>query len=69
MTKWTFFVLSTLLLGQGCGVKGKPLPPLQQPFISSGNYQEDSQKKQKDKKKSQTVAPTQEQETSPNENE
>lgn len=68
MIKSVFFVLSVLLVNQGCGVKGKPLPPLQQPFISSGNYKEDAQKKQKDKKKSQTVAPTQEQEISPNEN-
>jgi hypothetical protein len=69
MIKWTIFVLLFLVLNQGCGVKGKPMPPLQQPFISSGNYQEDAQKKQKDKKKSQSTAPMQEQETNPNENE
>ncbi len=47
----TVFLLF-VVVNQGCGVKGKPLPPLQDPFISSGNYQEDLQKKQKDKKKS-----------------
>jgi len=59
------FLLS-IIVAQSCGVKGKPLPPLQQPFISSGSYKEDYQNRQKNKKKSQ--APTQEQETTNNEN-
>lgn len=53
------FLLAGMII-QGCGVKGKPLPPLQQPFISTGSYKEDYQNKQKDKKKSQTPSPEQE---------
>ena len=40
-------VLLLVVIIEGCGVKGKPQPPLQEPFISSGNYQVDLQKKEK----------------------
>lgn len=34
----------------GCGVKSRPLPPLKEPWISSGDLQKDRDKKFKSKK-------------------
>lgn len=50
------------VLNQSCGVKGKPLAPLHEPYISTGNYQEDLLKKNKDKKKN----PQEKEELKPN---
>lgn len=49
---FVFIALALVVtINQGCGVKGRPQPPLQEPYISTGSLTEDSQKKQKDKKK------------------
>lgn len=58
MTKNRYcFVLLLMwqLFLSACGVKGKPLPPLQEPFISSGNRQEDLRKREKNQKKQQLL--------------
>ncbi len=58
MTKnrWSivFLMIGQLFLSS-CGVKGMPQPPLQEPFISSGNRQEDLQKREKNQKKQQML--------------
>lgn len=67
MCKGPIIIISFFLLLSGCGVKGKPLPPLQQPFISTGDYKEDQRKKQNEKKKSTLSSPATNQENTNNE--
>ena len=40
----------SLVAQLGCGVKSKPLPPLKEPWISTGELEKDREKKAKQKK-------------------
>lgn len=42
-------LLSVILLETGCGVKSKPLAPLKEPWISTGDIEKDKEKKAKTK--------------------
>lgn len=48
-------LLSVILLEIGCGVKSKPLAPLKEPWISTGDIEKDKEKKAKTKR---PIAPT-----------
>ncbi|MBL7557772.1 MAG: hypothetical protein JNM24_18225 [Bdellovibrionaceae bacterium] len=48
-------LLSVILLETGCGVKSKPLAPLKEPWISTGDIEKDKEKKAKTKR---PTAPT-----------
>lgn len=39
-----------VLIEVGCGVKSKPLPPLKEPWISTGDFEKDKEKKEKIKR-------------------
>lgn len=46
-----FLALNVLFISQlGCGVKSKPLAPLKEPWISTGEIEKDREKKFKNKK-------------------
>ena len=48
-----FLVLSFLVISVfeiGCGVKSKPLAPLKEPWISTGDIEKDKEKKAKTKR-------------------
>jgi hypothetical protein len=46
-----YLILASLLIVEiGCGVKSKPLPPLKDPWISTGDIEKDREKKFKSKK-------------------
>lgn len=49
---WIVFLVSILVIGTGCGVKSKPLPPLKEPWISTGDLEKDRERKSKNKKPS-----------------
>lgn len=38
-----------------CGVKGRPLPPLKEPFISTGSYEKDKEEKTRKKNKQNSL--------------
>lgn len=47
------FFLSLIFIGVieiGCGVKSKPLAPLKEPWISTGDLEKDKEKKYKSKR-------------------
>lgn len=46
-------LLSVLIFEIGCGVKSKPLAPLKEPWISTGNIEKDKEKKYKTKRPAQ----------------
>lgn len=49
-TFWICILVGVLVGGLGCGVKSKPLPPLKEPWISSGDLEKDRDRKLKNKK-------------------
>lgn len=51
-------LLSVILLETGCGVKSKPLAPLKEPWISTGDIEKDKEKKAKTKRPTAPTAPT-----------
>ena len=46
-------LLSVIIIDVGCGVKSKPLAPLKEPWISTGNIEKDKEKKYKNKRPAQ----------------
>jgi hypothetical protein len=46
-------LLSAIIIEIGCGVKSKPLAPLKEPWISTGNIEKDKEKKYKNKRPAQ----------------
>lgn len=44
------FIIFAVLSGIGCGVKSKPLAPLKEPWISTGDLEKDREKKAKTKR-------------------
>ena len=49
-------LLNILLLSvSACGVKGRPLPPLKEPFISTGSYEKDKEEKARKKNKQNSL--------------
>lgn len=45
-----FLLLFVMLFSVGCGVKSKPLAPLKEPWISTGDIEKDKEKKSKSKR-------------------
>lgn len=43
-------ILTIVFLGIGCGVKSKPLAPLKEPWISTGDIEKDKEKRTKTKR-------------------
>ncbi|MBL7544568.1 MAG: hypothetical protein JNL11_12195 [Bdellovibrionaceae bacterium] len=43
-------LVSIFIFEIGCGVKSKPLPPLKEPWISTGDLEKDREKKSKQKR-------------------
>lgn len=44
-----------LMVVSACGVKGRPLPPLKEPFISTGSYEKDKEEKTRKKNKQNSL--------------